>query len=227
MKIGNDWDEILAEEFTKEYYIKLQEFIEEEYKNARVYPPKSDIFNALAACPYEETKVVILGQDPYHQEGQAHGLCFSVNRGVKIPPSLVNIYKELRADLGVEIPSHGCLTSWAAQGVLLLNAVLTVRDSEPNSHKGKGWETFTDAIIKKLNQREEPMVFILWGANAKAKQALITENRHLILTGSHPSPLSAHTGFFGGAYFSRANRFLELENRKPINWASVSDNQNY
>lgn len=223
MHIGNDWDLVLAEEYTKEYYAELVDFVAEEYENHRVYPPREDVFNALRACSYEDTKVVILGQDPYHQEGQAHGLCFSVNRGVKIPPSLVNIYKELKADIGMEIPEHGCLSSWASQGVLLLNTVLTVRDSMPNSHKGKGWEVFTDAVIRKLNQRERPMVFILWGANAKAKEALITENRHLILTGSHPSPLSAHTGFFGGAYFSRANRFLELENQEPINWASVSD----
>lgn len=223
MHIGNDWDLVLAEEYTKEYYAGLMDFVAEEYENHRVYPPREDVFNALRACSYEDTKVVILGQDPYHQEGQAHGLCFSVNRGVKIPPSLVNIYKELKADIGMEIPEHGCLSSWASQGVLLLNTVLTVRDSMPNSHKGKGWEVFTDVVIRKLNQRERPMVFILWGANAKAKEALITENRHLILTGSHPSPLSAHTGFFGGAYFSRANRFLELENQEPINWASVSD----
>lgn len=223
MHIGNDWDLVLAEEYTKEYYAELVDFVAEEYENHRVYPPREDVFNALRACSYEDTKVVILGQDPYHQEGQANGLCFSVNRGVKIPPSLVNIYKELKADIGMEIPEHGCLSSWASQGVLLLNTVLTVRDSMPNSHKGKGWEVFTDAVIRKLNQRERPMVFILWGANAKAKEALITENRHLILTGSHPSPLSAHTGFFGGAYFSRANRFLELENQEPINWASVSD----
>ena len=223
MHIGNDWDRVLAEEYTKEYYAGLMDFVAEEYENHRVYPPREDVFNALRACSYEDTKVVILGQDPYHQEGQAHGLCFSVNRGVKIPPSLVNIYKELKADIGMEIPEHGCLSSWASQGVLLLNTVLTVRDSMPNSHKGKGWEVFTDVVIRKLNQRERPMVFILWGANAKAKEALITENRHLILTGSHPSPLSAHTGFFGGAYFSRANRFLELENQEPINWASVSD----
>lgn len=223
MHIGNDWDRVLAKEYTKVYYTDLMDFVAEEYENHRVYPPKEDVFNALRACSYEDTKVVILGQDPYHQEGQAHGLCFSVNRGVKIPPSLVNIYKELRQDIGMEIPEHGCLSSWASQGVLLLNTVLTVRDSMPNSHKGKGWETFTDAVISKLNQRERPMVFILWGANAKAKAELITENRHLILTGTHPSPLSAHTGFFGGAYFSRANRFLELENQEPINWASVSD----
>ena len=222
--IGNDWDGMLAAEYEKEYYGKLLAFLAEEYETQRIYPPQPDVFNALRYSSYADTKVVILGQDPYHQEGQAHGLCFSVNRGVKIPPSLLNIYKELKEDIGMEIPSHGCLSSWASQGVLLLNTVLTVRDSQPNSHKGRGWEIFTDAVIKKLNEREKPMVFILWGANAKAKEVLLTNNRHLILTGSHPSPLSAHTGFFGGAYFSRANRFLELENQEPINWASVSDN---
>lgn len=221
--IGNDWDGMLAAEFEKEYYGKLRTFLAEEYETHRIYPPQPDVFNALRYSSYADTKVVILGQDPYHQEGQAHGLCFSVNKGVKIPPSLGNIYKELQADLGIQPPQHGYLASWAQQGVLLLNAVLTVRDSQPNSHKGRGWEIFTDAVIKKLNEREKPMVFILWGANAKAKEVLLTNNRHLILTGSHPSPLAAHTGFFGGQYFSRANRFLELENQEPINWASVSE----
>lgn len=222
--IGNDWDGMIAAEFEKEYYGKLQTFLTEEYETQRIYPPQPDVFNALRYSSYADTKVVIFGQDPYHQEGQAHGLCFSVNRGVKIPPSLLNIYKELKEDIGMEIPSHGCLSSWALQGVLLLNTVLTVRDSMPNSHKGRGWETFTDVIIRRLNEREKPIVFILWGANAKTKEKLITAKHHLILTGTHPSPLSAHTGFFGGAYFSRANRFLELENQEPINWASVSDN---
>lgn len=222
--IGNDWDGMLAAELEKEYYGKLLAFLAEEYETHRIYPPQPDVFNALRYSSYADTKVVIFGQDPYHQEGQAHGLCFSVNRGVKIPPSLLNIYKELKEDIGMEIPSHGCLSSWALQGVLLLNTVLTVRDSMPNSHKGRGWETFTDVIIRRLNEREKPIVFILWGANAKTKEKLITAKHHLILTGTHPSPLSAHTGFFGGAYFSRANRFLELENQEPINWASVSDN---
>ena len=221
--IGNDWDSILAAEFEKEYYGNLRAFLAEEYETHRIYPPQPDVFNALRYSSYADTKVVILGQDPYHQEGQAHGLCFSVNKGVKIPPSLGNIYKELQADLGIQPPQHGYLASWAQKGVLLLNAVLTVRDSQPNSHKGRGWEIFTDAVIKKLNEREKPMVFILWGANAKAKEVLLTNNRHLILTGAHPSPLAAHTGFFGGQYFSRANRFLELENQEPINWASVSE----
>lgn len=222
--IGNDWDGMLAAEFEKEYYGKLLAFLAEEYETHRIYPPQPDVFNALRYSSYADTKVVIFGQDPYHQEGQAHGLCFSVNRGVKIPPSLLNIYKEFKEDIGMEIPSHGCLSSWASQGVLLLNTVLTVRDSMPNSHKDRGWETFTDVIIRRLNEREKPIVFILWGANAKTKEKLITAKHHLILTGTHPSPLSAHTGFFGGAYFSRANRFLELENQEPINWASVSDN---
>ena len=162
--------------------------------------------------------MVILGQDPYHQEGQAHGLCFSVNKGVKIPPSLVNIYKEIQSDLGINPPNHGYLADWAKQGVLLLNATLTVRDSQPNSHKGKGWEIFTARIIELLNMREKPMVFILWGANAKAKEALITNPSHMLLTGAHPSPLSAYNGFFGGQYFSRANRFLEQTGQQPVNW---------
>ena len=220
--IGNDWDEILAEEFKKEYFADLTEFVASQRAEHQVYPPKGCTFKALECSSYADAKVVILGQDPYHQPGQAMGLCFSVAPGVQLPPSLVNIYKELEADLGIPRTQNGDLTSWAEQGVLLLNAVLTVRDSEPNSHKGKGWETFTDAVIKKLNARPEPMVFILWGNNAKEKLSLITNPDHLILTGAHPSPLSASRGFFGGKYFSRANRFLELEGKKPIDWASVS-----
>lgn len=218
VNLGNDWDKVLAGEFDKDYYIKLREFLISEYRTGEVYPPMGDIFNALKYSPYEETKVVILGQDPYHQPGQAHGLCFSVNKGVKIPPSLVNIYKEMKSDLGIDQSAHGYLADWARQGVLLLNATLTVRRSEPNSHKGKGWEIFTDRVIELLNEREKPMVFILWGANARAKEALITNPNHLILTGAHPSPLSAYNGFFGGAYFSRANRFLEVTGQKPIDW---------
>ena len=217
--IGNDWDELLAGEFEKPYYQKLRTFLAEEYRSGKVYPPMNSIFNALRNSSYKNTKVVILGQDPYHQPGQAHGLCFSVNRGVKTPPSLVNIYKELESDMGIAPASHGCLSAWASQGVLLLNTVLTVRDSQPNSHKGKGWEFFTDQVISLLNEREKPMVFILWGANAKAKETLITNNRHLILAGAHPSPLSAYNGFFGGKYFSRANHFLELTGQQPIDWA--------
>ena len=222
--IGNDWDERLAGEFEKEYYLALRQFLIEEYRRYQVYPGMYDIFNALKYTSFADTKVVILGQDPYHGPGQAHGLCFSVKKGVEPPPSLQNIFKELMEDVGIPQPPHGELTCWAREGVLLLNTVLTVRQGQPASHKGMGWEIFTDAVIKKLNEREKPMVFILWGANAKAKEVLLTNNRHLILTGSHPSPLAAHTGFFGGQYFSRANRFLELENQEPINWASVSDN---
>lgn len=216
--INNDWDEVLRGEFEKEYYKRLMEFLEEERQNNTIYPPEEDVFNAFKFSPYNNTKVVILGQDPYHEPGQAHGLCFSVNKGVKIPPSLVNIYKEMQSDMGIVQPNHGYLADWACQGVLLLNTVLTVRRGEANSHKGKGWEKFTDRIVELLNQREKPMVFILWGANAKSKQALITNKDHMILSGAHPSPLSAFNGFFGGGYFSKANRFLELTGQEPIDW---------
>lgn len=216
--IGNDWDEVLGSEFEKEYYKRLMKFLEEERQDNTIYPPEEDVFNALKFSPYNNTKVVILGQDPYHEPGQAHGLCFSVNKGVKIPPSLVNIYKEMQNDMGIIQPNHGYLADWAYQGVLLLNTVLTVRRGEANSHKGKGWEKFTDRIVELLNQREKPMVFILWGANAKSKQSLITNKDHMILSGAHPSPLSAFNGFFGGGYFRKANRFLELTGQEPIDW---------
>ena len=217
--IGNGWDDLLAGEFKKDYYLKLRDFLVEEYKTQTIYPPAEKVFNALKYSDFKETKVVILGQDPYHQPGQAHGLCFSVSPGVKVPPSLVNIYKELEKDMGITPPeSSGCLEKWAKQGVLLLNSVLTVREGCPNSHKGKGWEIFTDRIISLLNHRKDPVVFILWGANARAKEALITNSNHMILTGAHPSPLSAYNGFFGGKYFSRANRFLQLTGQKPIEW---------
>ena len=218
VKIGNSWDDVLAGEFEKEYYLKLREFLKTEYSSYRVYPPMEHIFRALKETPYDKVKAVILGQDPYHEPGQAQGLCFSVPEGVKQPPSLVNIFKEMQADLGVRPPSHGNLLTWAHQGVLLLNAVLTVREHEANSHKNKGWEQFTDRVISLLNDREDPVVFILWGANAKAKASLITNDRHCILTGAHPSPLSAHNGFWGGRYFSRTNEFLEEQGREPINW---------
>ena len=218
VNIGNSWDEVLAGEFEKEYYLKLREFLKTEYSSYRVYPPMEHIFRALKETPYDKVKAVILGQDPYHEPGQAQGLCFSVPVGVKQPPSLVNIFKEMQADLGVRPPSHGNLLTWAHQGVLLLNAVLTVREHEANSHKNKGWEQFTDRVISLLNDREDPVVFILWGANAKAKASLITNDRHCILTGAHPSPLSAHNGFWGGKYFSRANEFLEERGYEPINW---------
>lgn len=218
VNIGNDWDGLLDGEFEKDYYIELREFLIKEYKEQVIFPPKEDIFNALKHSAFENTKVVILGQDPYHQPGQAHGLCFSVNKGVRIPPSLVNIYKEIKTDLDIDPPNHGCLTSWASQGVLLLNTVLTVRKDSPNSHRGRGWEQFTDRVINLLNEREKPMVFILWGGNAKAKAQLITNGNNLILTGAHPSPLSAYNGFFGGEYFSRTNRFLEATGQNPIEW---------
>ena len=215
---GNDWNEVLRGEFEKEYYLKLREFLKTEYSSYRVYPPMEHIFRALKETPYDKVKAVILGQDPYHEPGQAQGLCFSVPEGVKQPPSLVNIFKEMQADLGVRPPSHGNLLTWAHQGVLLLNAVLTVREHEANSHKNKGWEQFTDRVISLFNDREDPVVFILWGANAKAKASLITNDRHCILTGAHPSPLSAHNGFWGGRYFSRTNEFLEERGSEPINW---------
>ena len=218
VKIGNSWDDVLAGEFEKEYYLKLREFLKTKYSSYRVYPPMEHIFRALKETPYDKVKAVILGQDPYHEPGQAQGLCFSVPEGVKQPPSLVNIFKEMQADLGVRPPSHGNLLTWAHQGVLLLNTVLTVREHEANSHKNKGWEQFTDRVISLLNGREDPVVFILWGANAKAKASLITNDRHCILTGAHPSPLSAHNGFWGGKYFSRANEFLEERGYEPINW---------
>lgn len=208
--IGNDWDEILKPEFEKEYYKKLRGFLKEEYllSGKNIFPPMDDIFNAFKYTAYNDVKAVIIGQDPYHGEGQAHGFCFSVRKGVAVPPSLVNIYKELNSDLGLPIPTHGCLTEWAQNGVLLLNAVLTVREGAAGSHRGQGWEVFTDDVISLLNRREKPLVFLLWGNYAKAKAALIDQSRHLVLTAAHPSPLSAYNGFFGCRHFSAANRFL-------------------
>ena len=218
VNLGNDWDLILKEEFEKDYYLKLREFLKTEYRNYRVYPDMYDIFNALRYTSFNDVKVVILGQDPYHGAGQAHGLCFSVQNGVEPPPSLKNIYKELNAELGLSIPSHGELTKWAKQGVLLLNTVLTVREATPNSHKNCGWEIFTDAVIKHLNNREKPIVFLLWGANARAKTALITNPNHKIFTCAHPSPLSAYNGFFGCGHFSKTNEFLKSIGETPIDW---------
>lgn len=219
VNLENSWDKVLEGEFDKEYYQKLRQFLIGEYRNRAVYPDMYSIFNALKYTAYEDVKAVILGQDPYHQPGQAHGLCFSVKKGVQIPPSLVNIYKELESDLGIKPPSHGYLESWARNGVLLLNTVLTVRDSQANSHKGKGWEIFTDRVIELLNEREKPMVFILWGNNAKAKEKLITNPAHCIIKSAHPSPLSAHYGFWGGKYFSRTNEFLISTGQEPIDWS--------
>ena len=222
VKLGNDWDEILSEEFKKDYYLKIREFLKDEYSSRVIFPPMFDIFNALKYTSFENTKVVILGQDPYHELGQAHGLSFSVKKGIKIPPSLVNIYKELKSDIGMEIPSHGELTSWAEQGVLLLNATLTVRQGLANSHQNIGWSIFTDEVIKKLNASKNPIVFILWGGNARSKKKYITNKNHLILESAHPSPLSAYNGFFGSRPFSRANEFLKSHGKREINWNSVN-----
>ena len=224
VKLGNDWDEILENEFKKDYYLKIREFLKSEYSSRVIFPPMFDIFNALRYTSYENTKVVILGQDPYHELGQAHGLSFSVKKGIKIPPSLVNIYKELKSDIGMEMPNHGELTSWAKQGVLLLNATLTVRQGLANSHQNIGWSIFTDNVIKALNESSKPIVFILWGGNARSKKKYITNPIHLIIESAHPSPLSAYNGFFGSRPFSRANEFLSRHQIKPINWNSVNEN---
>ncbi|MBE7032346.1 MAG: uracil-DNA glycosylase [Ruminococcaceae bacterium] len=218
VNIGNEWDSLLWEEFQKEYYLKLRAFLAREYKSRRIFPDMYDIFNALKYTSYSDVKAVILGQDPYHGEGQAHGLCFSVKKGVEPPPSLKNMFKELNEDVGMEIPSHGELTKWAKQGVLLLNTVLTVRSGEANSHKGMGWEIFTDKVIEVLNNREKPIVFILWGANARRKKELITNSQHKILETAHPSPLSAYNGFFGCKHFSKTNELLKAMGETPIDW---------
>lgn len=216
---NNDWDLTLQEEIKKPYFEELSLKVAEEYKEHTVYPPQEDIFRALKQTPYDRTKVVILGQDPYHGQGQAEGLSFSVKPGVRIPPSLHNIYKELSADLGIPAPSHGSLMHWANQGVLLLNAVLTVREGQPNSHKGLGWEKFTDAVIAKLNERKTPVVFILWGSYAQKKGAFIDRTRHHVLESVHPSPLAARRGFFGSRPFSASNTFLEEQGIEPIDWS--------
>ena len=216
--LKNDWDDVLADEFNSEYYQNLRHFLDEEYAKHVIYPLPQNIYAALKLTTYANTKVVILGQDPYHEENQAHGLAFSVNKNVDIPPSLINIYKELQNDLGCTIPNHGYLAEWATQGVLLLNTVLTVRAHYANSHQNKGWERLTDAIITKLNEKNEPIVFILWGRNARNKKQLITNPRHLVLESAHPSPLSAYNGFFGSKPFSKTNNFLIQNNQKPIDW---------
>ena len=214
----NDWNELLKDEFEKEYYKKLREFLEEEYKTKDIYPDKHNIFNALHYTSYKDVKVIILGQDPYHGLNQAHGLSFSVNPGVRIPPSLVNIYKELKEDLDCYIPNNGYLKKWADQGVLLLNTALTVRAGEANSHRKIGWEIFTDNIIRLLNERKEPIVFILWGNNAISKEKLITSTHHYIIKSVHPSPLSASRGFFGSKPFSKTNQFLQSIGKESIDW---------
>ena len=218
VKFLNDWDEILADEFEKPYYKELRAFLKAEYSTRRIYPDMNDIFNSLKCSSFKDTRVVIIGQDPYHGAGQAHGMCFSVKRGVEPPPSLKNIFKELESDVGFRIPDHGELTSWAKQGVLLLNTVLTVREATPNSHKGKGWEKFTDRVISELNKKDTPVVFLLWGANAKAKAKIIDNPLHVKLETVHPSPLSASGGFFGCKHFSKANEYLRKTGQTPIDW---------
>lgn len=216
--LGNDWDELLKDETEKDYMNNLREFLRGEYKTHRIFPTKSNMFNALKLTPYNEVKVVIIGHDPYHGINQAHGLCFSVQDGVKLPPSLQNIYKEIEATTGVKCKQSGNLTRWATQGVLLLNTVMTVREGMAGSHRGKGWERFTDYIISLLNEREKPIVFILWGNDAKKKMSLITNPRHYVLTAAHPSPLSAFNGFFGCNHFNKCNEILIKNGETPINW---------
>ncbi|EPD1728077.1 uracil-DNA glycosylase [Enterococcus hirae] len=216
--IHNSWQTILTDEFEKEYYQKLRNFLKKEYTTQKIHPDMYHIYEALELTPYEKVKVVILGQDPYHGVNQAHGLSFSVQPGVKIPPSLNNIYKELQSDLGISPVKHGNLVSWAKQGVLLLNTVLTVREGQAYSHRGKGWEILTDKIIEKLNEREKPIVFILWGKPAQEKMKMIDKSRHIILTSAHPSPLSAHRGFLGSKPFSKTNDALMALGETPIDW---------
>lgn len=226
VNIGNDWDKILKEEFKKDYYLKLREFLKIEYRNYEIFPDMYDIFNALKLTSYSDTKVVILGQDPYHDVNQAHGLAFSVNLGIKIPPSLLNIYKELRDEMGLFVPNNGYLVPWAKQGVLLLNTALTVRAHQANSHKGRGWEIFTDNIIKYLSEKKSPVIFLLWGSNARSKKSLIGKT-HYILEAPHPSPLSAHRGFFGCNHFKIANEILEKLGSEKINWQIENTNIEY
>ncbi len=216
--ITNDWAEPLSEEFKKPYYSALYQKVKEEYNTQQIFPAAEDVFNAFHLTPLHDVKVVILGQDPYHNVGQAHGLCFSVKPDVDVPPSLVNIYKELHDDLGCAIPNHGYLEKWAKEGVMLLNTVLTVRAHQPNSHQGIGWEEFTNAAIRVLNEQDRPIVYMLWGKPAQSKTKMLNNPKHLILKAPHPSPLSAHRGFFGCKHFSQANEFLEKNGLEPIDW---------
>jgi len=216
--IGNDWDSVLESEFKKDYFYNLLKFVQGEYDKKTVFPPKKEVFKAFRYTPYKDVKVVILGQDPYHGEGEAEGLCFSVKSGIRKPPSLNNIFKELESDMGCTIPVDGSLVPWAKQGVLLLNAVLTVIKDQAASHKNIGWETFTDEVIKKINEKDEPVVFILWGGFARSKKKFITNPKHFIIESAHPSPLSAYNGFFGSKPFSKTNDFLIKNNLKPIDW---------
>ena len=218
MEITNGWKKIIDEEKEKDYFKELKKFLLKEYDAYKIYPRKGEIFKCFELTDFKDVKVVILGQDPYHQPFQAHGLCFSVNKGVKVPPSLVNIYKEINSDIGCSIPSHGNLTKWANEGVLLLNTIMSVRDSHPMSHSNKGWEVFTDRVIKELNKDNSPKVFMLWGSPSRKKKDLITNPKHLILEAVHPSPLSAYNGYFGCKHFSSANKFLKENGREEIDW---------
>lgn len=213
-----DWNPVLRAELAKPYFASLRRFVDEERRHHQVFPPNEEVFAALHLTPYASVKVLVLGQDPYHGPGQAHGLCFSVRPGVAVPPSLVNVHAELESDLGIPRPDHGCLDAWARQGVLLLNATLTVRAHQAASHQGKGWETFTDAVISAVSAKEERVVFVLWGASARRKRALVDTSRHVVLESPHPSPLSAHRGFFGSRPFSRANEALVAAGREPVDW---------
>lgn len=218
VSLGNDWDKVLAGEFEQDYFQRICETLKKEYAEYEIYPPKDCVFNALRTTPYSKVKAVILGQDPYHGPGQAHGLCFSVQPGVQPPPSLQNIFKELKSDLGIDPPQNGTLTKWAEHGVLMLNTTLTVRRGQANSHKNIGWTTFTDHVIQKLNEHEQPIVFLLWGANARSKKAFITAPQHLVLEAAHPSPLSAYNGFFGCRHFSKCNDYLRAAGVEPVDW---------
>ena len=221
VKIADSWKVVLKDEFSKPYFEKLVEFVKDEKSKFTIYPPGSSIFSAFEQTALQEVKVVILGQDPYHGENQAHGLCFSVLKGIEVPPSLRNIYKEINSDLGFEIPNHGDLTAWAKQGVLLLNATLTVRANQAGSHQGKGWEIFTDKVIESVSENCENVVFLLWGNYARSKKTLIDTNRHKILEAPHPSPLSCHRGFFNCKHFSKANEYLKLHNKSTIDWSNL------
>ena len=221
VKISEQWDELLKTEFNSDSYLSLRDFLKEEYSKHTVYPSMYDIFNSMKKTAFDQIKVVIIGQDPYHEEGQAMGLSFSVPKGIEIPPSLKNIYKEITMETGETMPNHGDLTGWAKQGVLLLNTVLTVRKGQANSHKNKGWENFTDGIIKKISEEKEKVVFLLWGANARSKKALIDRSKHLVLETVHPSPLSAYNGFFGSGHFVKANEYLKANGKQIIDWSKL------
>lgn len=221
IEIGNSWNNLLQQEFQKDYYIKLSEYIEAEYINKKIYPPKEQLFSIFEVLQVEDIKIIIIGQDPYHQPGQAHGMAFSVMPGIKKPPSLVNIFKEIKEDIGCEIPTSGYLLEWAKQGVFLMNTCLTVVDSKPNSHKGKGWEIFTDEVIRLIDADNSPKVFLLWGNDARKKRKLILNKNHLVLETVHPSPLSAYNGFLGCKHFSKSNAFLKSNIREEIDWCKL------